>query len=135
MYRCVFKCFRKVSTESQSLNVSSRLFLIDTATKEKALAPLAFFELFVAMRSAEEDRRSRVCLYSGRIIRRYAGCPDLRMLCVSDAIINVTVDLKIRQNYSDVVASFVAGHDATKVFCTRCYLVKFVSDISAYSEL
>ena len=61
-YKCVFKCFRKVLTESRCPIVGGKVFRIDDATREKAFAHLAFFETFTATRSCDDDRRSHADL-------------------------------------------------------------------------
>ena len=73
VYKCAFKCFRNVITDSHSLIVSGKVFHIDAAMHENALAPFAFFEPLVAMRSRDDDRKSRVGLKSDINVLRYAG--------------------------------------------------------------
>ena len=60
VYKCAFKCFQNVRTDSHSLIVSGKVFQIDAAIQENALAPFDFFEPLVAMRSRSTLRFKRM---------------------------------------------------------------------------
>ena len=95
---------------------------------------------FVAMRSREDDRRSRVVWYSAIDVRRCRSSGSADAVPSVTQSLNVNLDLigsQWRPVRTEVMRSLILWSGAThaRVFCTCCSLANFISDIPAYSEL
>ena len=62
VYKCAFKCFPNVRTDSHSLIVSGKSVPDRRRDARECPGPFAFFKPLVAKRSRDDDRKSRVSL-------------------------------------------------------------------------